>query len=137
MLHSGVDATLKVYTNAGKAWVTLQAGLGSSPPALFNLPPHGHHVHRHGGTAQQRRRERREAARRAAAATDQHNLVNALNDVLHTEEAYAPAHTNVAEEAAVDASDGKQFVAEKVVEQISVVETDADIHGIFYKICFA
>ena len=70
----------------GKTWVMLQVGLGSSPPALFNLPP---------------------------------------------------AHTNVAEEAAVDASDGKQFVAEKVVEQISVVETDADIHGIFYKICFA
>ena len=64
--HSGSDATLKVETNAGKAWITLQVGLGQPPPPPYH-PPHHYPAHHRNGPSRQRRRVRREAARRAAA----------------------------------------------------------------------
>ena len=64
--HAGFDATLKFDTNAGQAWVSLQAGLGHHPPLPHPSRPHP--FHRRRGPAQQRRRERRDAARRTAEA---------------------------------------------------------------------
>ena len=88
--HAGYDATLKVETKAGKACVTLQAGLGSSP---FPFPPPQHiphHVPRRSGPAQRRRRERRESARRAASESNL-NLIDANPGATQAEEAEAPA----------------------------------------------
>ena len=58
-----------------------------------------------------------------------------FNLLPNAEEADAPAHENIAEEAAVYASDGKQFVAEEVVEQISVSETVTDIENYSCDLC--
>ena len=92
--HAGFNATLKVDTNAGQAWVSLQVGLGHPFPPL-HLPQHGRHVQRRRGPAQQRRREKREADRKAADNEENHEVVRDP-----TEEVEPP--TNVAAEEAAD-----------------------------------
>ena len=94
--HVGFDANLKVDTNAGNAWVTLQAGLGRPSSHPFLIPhQHGHDVRR-SGPARRRRRERREADRRAAGTNEE-----TANGASPAEEADAPASVG-AEEADVD-----------------------------------
>ena len=73
--HAGFDATRKVDTNAGKAWLSFQAGLERDHWLPFQLPQHGRHVQRHSGPAQQRRRESREAARRTAGTEENNDIV--------------------------------------------------------------
>ena len=115
MWHAGYDATLKVETNAGKACVTLQAGLGSSP---FPFPPPQHiphHVPRRSGPAQRRRRERREADRRAASE----NNLNANPGATQAEEAEAPAASEqVAEEVADNSINDDEATVEEVEQNV-------------------
>ena len=92
--HAGFDATLKVDTNAGQAWVSLQAGLGHPFPPL-HLPQHGHHVQRRCGPAQQHRQEKREAARRVADNEEN-------NAVVEDPAVEVEPPTNVAAEEAAD-----------------------------------
>ena len=100
--HSGLDATLKVETNAGKAWVTLQVGLGQPPPPPYYPPPYHYTVHHRNGPARQRRRERREAARRAAG--EEPNTAEEASKVLvnNAPAVEVPAHTIRAEEVTFD-----------------------------------
>ena len=65
--NSGLDATLRVETNDGKAWVTLQAGLGQLPPPPYFPPPYHLPAYHRNGPARQRRCERRAAERKANA----------------------------------------------------------------------
>ena len=73
----GLDATIKVETHAGQAWVNLQVGLGCPPlPQQYHLPQqHGRPRHHHVGPTQHRRRERRAAAREQNLAGNQEDPV--------------------------------------------------------------
>ena len=93
--HAGFDATLKVDTNAGQAWVSLQAGLGHPFPPL-HLPQYGRHVQCRSGPAQQWRSEKREAARSRAAGNEENN------EVVGDPAVEAEPSTNVAAEEAAD-----------------------------------
>ena len=98
--HSGLDATLKVETNAGKAWVTLQVGLGQPPLPPYYPPPYRDYypVHHRNGPARQRRRKRRDAARRAAG--EEPHPAREASEILanNAQTVEVPAHTNRAEE---------------------------------------
>ena len=110
--HAGFDATLKVDTNAGKAWVTLQAGLGrpsSHPPFLLPNQQLGHVVRR-SGPARQRRREKREATRRAAG-------IETANGALPAGEADAPASVGAEEADDVQESVAEEASTEEVVSE--------------------
>ena len=95
--YSGLDANLKIETNAGKAWVTLQVGLGHPLPPPYHFP---HHPRRHNGPSQQCRLEKREAARRAANET--HLAEEAGEDLVNDDLAVEiDVKTNQAEEAVI------------------------------------
>ena len=100
LLYSGLDANLKIETNAGKAWVALQVGLGHplSPP--YHFPHHPQYDRRHNGPSQQCRLEKREAARMADNET--HLSEEAGEDLVNDDLAVeVDVHTNQAEEAVI------------------------------------
>ena len=104
--NAGHDATLKVETHAGEAFVTLQVGLGRPPPPPYHPVPQ-HHPRHHIGPARQRRRERR------AAVRAQHGAVAEERTVVAGEAATNQNNKNFAPIVA-DNSDAEQAVNEVI-----------------------
>ena len=76
---AGCNASLKVETRAGEAWVELHVGLGVPHPVQG-----GHELH---GNARQRRKDKRTAARAAAheaKIAEEANAAEQVNEVLNS-----------------------------------------------------
>ena len=144
---TGHSASLKIRTQTGQAWATLQVGLGSyhpAPPPPHNElgrdglhPPPPHPLHAQGKNSKLRRKERRAEARRIAAeqvAKDaEEALKNEAEQTSHNAEKASKqeaeiATRSVAENVTKDAeetSEKSKIAAEnasKASTEITVVE---------------
>ena len=143
---TGHSASLKIRTQTGQAWATLQVGLGSYHPVpppphnelgrdgLHPPPPHPIHGHAQGKNSKLRRKEKRAEARRIAAEQVAKDAEEALKNEaeqtsLNAEKALNQgaeiATRTVAENVTKDAEETSNNAAEnasKASTEITVVD---------------
>ena len=126
----GLDASIKVETHAGQAWVNLQVGLGCPPHSQqYHLPQqHGRPRHHHVGPSQYRRRERRAAVREKTFAGNQEDSVGEEAADLVAEEvidaADAPERIAPLPSVAEEAEEVNEAAAEVVTKESDDVKAE-------------
>ena len=118
--NAGHDATLKVETHAGEAFVTLQVGLGRPPPPPYHPVPQ-HHPRHHIGPARQRRRDRR------AAARDQHGAVAEEEAVVAGKAATDQSNKNFAPIVADNSDANAEQAVNEVIGNVSLEAEEAAV----------